>query len=100
MRKPYGSRRGGVAQALGVTYAEAMEQQLLPYAVVPMVRRGEFDPATVRQAMLDEGGVSLPGDKVDLRFPSMSMAEAAHRRLCQKLPQGYWSIVQTADSVS
>lgn len=89
-----------IAQALGVTYQEAIEQQVLPYAVIPLTRRGEADAAEVRKAMLEEGGIPLPGDKVDLRFPTMAMAEAAHRRLCDRLPKGYWSIVQTVAPIA
>jgi hypothetical protein len=91
----YNGQRDRIAQALGVTYEEAKEQQLLPYAVLPMIRRGEPDQ-DVRKAMLEEGGIALPGERVELRFPTMSMAEAAHRNLCNKLPRGYWSIAQTA----
>jgi hypothetical protein len=84
-----------IAQALGVTYEEALDQQLLPYAVVPMARSGEADDSELRRLMRAEGAFSLfPGDRLDLRFPSMEMAEAAHRRLTEKMPKGYWSIVQ------
>jgi hypothetical protein len=91
----YKDQERNIAQALGVTYHEAMEQHLLPYAVIPMNRRGEADPARLRDAMLEEGAISIPQDKVDLRFPTMTMAEAAHQRLCDRMPEGYWSIVQT-----
>ena len=82
-----------IAQALGVTYQEALDQQLLPYAVQPMSRSGEADPAKLREAMVNEGGIGLPGGKVDLRFPTAAMAKEAHHRLCERLPNGYWSIV-------
>jgi hypothetical protein len=84
-----------VAQALGVTYNEAIEQQVLPYAVVPMTRRGEISETVVKNAMLAEGGFALDNGKVDLRFPTMPLAEQAHKRLADALPKGYWSIVQT-----
>jgi hypothetical protein len=95
----YNEQQGRIAQALGVTYEEAMEQQLLPYAVVPMVRPGDGDPAELREAMLAEGGIRRPGERVDLRFPTMAMAQAAQQRLCERLPGGYWSISQTIASV-
>jgi len=91
----YRSTKIEVAQALGVTYNEAIEQQVLPYAVVPMIRRGEISETDVKKAMLAEGGFALENDKVDLRFPTMSLAEQAHKRLADALPKGYWSIVQT-----
>ena len=46
--------------------------------------------------MLAEGGIEGAAGKVELRFPTMAMAQAAHQRLCDKLPRGYWSIVQNA----
>ena len=87
-----------IAQALGVTYREALEQHLLPYAVMTMTRPGDdVVPAKLRDAMLAEGGIVLPGDRIDLRFPTLAMAEDAHRRLTELLPGGYWSIVQSAE---
>jgi len=88
----YQDRRDQVAMAMGVTYQETIDQQLLPYAVIPITRHGEADPNEIRKAMLEEGGVALADQKIDLRFPTMAMAEAAHHRLCERLPQGYWSI--------
>jgi hypothetical protein len=90
----YGENAHGIAQALGVTYAEALDQNLLPYSVVPMAKRGEVTDTEVHQQMLQEGGIPLSEDRVDLRFPTMAMAEVAHRRLWDRFPRGYWSIVQ------
>ena len=91
----YGEDGGSIAQALGVTYDEAIEQQVLPYAVQPMNRRGEADPEAVRNAMIRQGGILFGDKKVDLRFPSLQLAQDAFERLVQDLPTGYWSIVQT-----
>lgn len=88
-----------ISQALGVTHQEAIEQQVLPYAVLPMIRRGEVDENELRQAMLAEGGIPFGNGKVDLRFPTMPLAEQAHRRLTDIIPRGYWSIVQTVGYV-
>lgn len=87
-------RRQEIAQALGVTYDEAMGQNLLPYSVSPLTREGDEDPDKIRQAMLDLGAMTLPGDLVQLRFPTLPMAEDAHRQLCKQLPRGYWTIIQ------
>jgi hypothetical protein len=95
----YKELRPKIAQALGVTYQEAIEQQVLPYSVVPMVRHGEVDGEELKKAMIAEGGFVLASGKVDLRFPTMALAERAHRRLSDKLPKGYWSIVQTVAPV-
>ncbi len=66
----YQDQRDRISMAMGVTYQEAIDQQLLPYTVVPMTRHGEVDPAALRRAMLEEGGIALDGGKVDLRFPT------------------------------
>jgi hypothetical protein len=86
-------RRVEIAQAMGVTYNEAMADHLLPYQVQP---QAEPEDAEVQQAMLAEGAIPLGKGKCDLRFPNMRMAEAAHRRLVQKMPKGYWAIVTVA----
>lgn len=91
----YKGLQAQIAQALGVTYHEAIEQQVLPYAVLPMIRRGEINEEELKKAMLAEGGFALENGKVDLRFPTMPLAEQAHKRLTDALPKGYWSIVQT-----
>jgi len=88
-----------ISQALGATYQEAVEQQILPYTVVPMTRGREIDIAKLKQAMTKEGGFVLDNGKVDLRFPTMALAEQAHARLTDALPTGYWSIVQTVGYV-
>jgi len=91
----YNEQKDKISLAMGVTYQEAIGQQLLPYTVIPMTRRGGgVDPAELRKAMLDEGGIPLSDEKVDLRFPTMAMAEAAHRRLIERLPGVYWSIIE------
>jgi hypothetical protein len=95
----YKKQQDRISQALGVTYQEAIEQHVLPYAVQPMTRRGEVDPPVLRAAMLKYGGIALEGDKVDLRFPTLPMAEEAHRKLCDELPKGYWSIVQSVNPI-
>jgi hypothetical protein len=95
----YDGRGLKIAQALGVTYQEAVEQQVLPYAVIPMARPEEADTERLKREMVAEGGFTLANGKVDLRFPTMTLAERAHRLLSQRLPQGYWSIAQTVASI-
>jgi len=85
---------GRIAQALGLTYQEAVEQQVLPYSVVPMGRR-DMNVESAAKAMLAEGGFALGNGRVELRFPTMPLAEQAHKRLTDAMPDGYWSIVQT-----
>lgn len=96
----YGDRRGEIAQALGVTYQEAMEQQLIPYAVVPMTRLDETNSDAAVEAMLEQGAIALPDGSVELRFPTWLMAEAAHCQLVSDMPRGCWSIIQTTTTTT
>ena len=52
-----------------------MEQNLLPYAVVPMTRKNEVPRAELNDAMKRCGGFVLDDDRIDLRFPTMDMAQ-------------------------
>ena len=91
----YGENKDKIAQPLGVTYKEAMEQNLLPYAVVPMTRKNEVPISQLKAAMKKHGAFVLDNDKIDLRFPTMEMARQAHQKLVDEMPTGYWSIVQS-----
>jgi hypothetical protein len=95
----YTDRKVEIALAMGVTYHEAVAQHLLPYTVVPMMKRGQVEPAALNKAMMEQGGVALSNGKVELRFPTMAMAEEAHQRLSERLPEGYWSILETIGQV-
>ncbi len=89
----YGDRKDKIALPLGVTYKEAMEQNLLPYAVVP-ITKGEVPAAELKAAMMKQGAFVLENDRVDLRLPTMEMAKEIHQKLVDQIPNGYWSIVQ------
>ncbi len=91
----YKDRDLKIAQALGVTQAEAEEQQILPYAVLPLIRKDEMDADVAKREMIAHGAAVSPNGTVRLRFPTMALAEQAHKSLVDQLPQGYWSIVQT-----
>ncbi len=90
----YGDKKDRIAQALGVTYKEAMDENLLPYAVVPMARKHLAPPEELGAAMKKHGAFVFD-DKVELRFPTMEMAREAHQKLVDEIPKGYWSIVQS-----
>jgi len=92
----YGDRQANISQALGVTYEEAMQQQLLPYAVVSFLEENqEFaskachgDPSEIkalldkiRQAKRENDGIVLRDGRVELRFPDRKMAESAQLKL-------------------
>jgi hypothetical protein len=91
----YGDKKNKIALPQGVTYKEAMEQNLLPYAVTPMVRKNEVPAEQLRAAMKKHGAFTLEGDKIDLRFPTFEMASDVHQKLVDELPKGYWSIAQS-----
>jgi hypothetical protein len=96
-----------IAQALGVTYDEALQEQLLPYAVVSQFEHDKFrflvcnkDRAKandllddIREAKRKQGGFLRPNGNVDLRFPTRAMAEQAEMALVQSHRDLNWRIV-------
>lgn len=105
----YGENQEKVAQAMGVTFEEAMEQQLLRHVVVSQLENHKFawlacdkDEERVEKlldAIRDEkranGGFVLAKDRVELRFPARSLADSICRKLSAE-PTGhnlYWSVV-------
>lgn len=105
----YEDRREKLAQAVGVTYEDAMQQQLLPYSIESALDRSKFlrlmrlNPEQeqkfrddIYNAMLQEGGARRGGDKVELRFPTKKMAEQARDRLFERFRDGYWSIAHSS----
>ncbi len=80
--------RDRIALASGLTVPEAHAAGMLPYQVITAVRKG--DPVTVdqcRKALIDEGASVLFGpDSPQLRFSTEDEAEAARKRLAERLP--------------
>jgi len=106
----YGDDQKKIAQALGVTYEEAIQQQLLPYTIVSAFEKnhkfawlacnkneGEVEKllADIRNDKRANGGIVLPNGQVELRFPTRAMAD----NTCEKLRAEhteynlYWSVV-------
>jgi len=90
--------RDRIALAIGLTVPEAQQLGLLPFQVVPMVRKG--DPVTLeqcREAMLAQGASILfdPG-KPQLRYATREEAEACKQRLSEQLPgsEPVWAIAE------
>ena len=87
----------------GYTFPEAVALGLLPYQVIPLVRKG--DPVTVeqcRQAMLDAGASTLfPGHKTQLRFATPGQAEVGRNQLVKSLPasEPVWTIVKDVGTI-
>src|SRR2546427_3115332 len=80
--------RDRIALASGLTVPEAHAAGMLPYQVIAAVRKG--DAVTIdqcRQALIEEGASILFGeDKPQLRFSTEEEAEAARKRLAERLP--------------
>lgn len=95
--------RENIALASGVTFPEAHAAGMLPYHVFPALRKD--DPVSSEQccqAMIEEGASILLGsDKPQLRFSTQEDAEAALRRLIERLPasEQVWVIAQELDKV-
>ncbi|HEV3341237.1 MAG TPA: hypothetical protein VG125_12795 [Pirellulales bacterium] len=96
--------RERVALASGLTVPEAHAAGMLPVQIITALRRD--DQVTVeecRQAMIAEGASTLlaGADNPQLRFATVEEAEAARKRLIERLPQSepVWVISQEVGSV-
>ncbi len=98
-----GEYRDRIALASGLTVPEAHAAGKLPYQVFAAVRKG--DPVTTeecRKAMIEEGASVLFGeDQPQLRFCTEEEAEAARKRLAEKLPNSepVWVITKEVGTV-
>ncbi len=106
----YGDEREKIAQPLGVTYEEVVQQQLLPYTIVSMfeedkkflslvcqspTEKADKILSDVREAKRSIGGIVLPNGKLELRFPTWAMAESVCNALLgnEKYRDLYWRIL-------
>jgi len=80
---------------VGATMEEAIEMNLLPYQIITTRKNTDaIPPADLRLAMLDEGAIeSTTG--LELRFPTLKMAQDAYARLSNRVPGPYWAITRT-----
>ena len=98
-----GEYRDRIALASGLTVPEAHAAGMLPYQVMAAVRKG--DPVTVEQcrgALIEEGASMLFGDdSPQLRFATEEEAEAARKRLAERLPNSepVWVITKEVGTV-
>jgi hypothetical protein len=92
-----------IALASGLTVPEAHAAGMLPYQVIAAVRKG--DPVTreqCRKALIEEGASTLFGeDQPQLRFATEEEAEAARKRLAERLPNSeeVWVITKEVGTV-
>jgi len=104
IRDAYTDMPERVIQALGATYDEALQQELLPYAVVSQFEhekmrllafrdRADEVLRRIRTAKREQGGFDLPNGNVELRFPTREMADQAQIALLQKHCELNWRVV-------
>jgi hypothetical protein len=80
--------RERIALASGLTVPEAAAAGLLPFQVIPALRKSDaVKPEEIDAAMLEQGASRLsPPDGLQLRFATKEEAEACVQRLARKLP--------------
>jgi hypothetical protein len=89
-----------IALAGGLTFPEARASGMLPYEILPVLRRG--DPITLEQchkAMIQEGATVLESPQTPrLYFATEEEAEAGRQRLVKSLPESaeVWLIAREA----
>lgn len=91
-------RVDAITIAMGVTTDEAIDLGLLPYGIIPTIKKDE--PLTrdaARVLMREEGAVDTPSGLM-LAFPNEESATAAYRRLVAKTKPEYWTITQAVRS--
>lgn len=90
--------RDRIALASGLTVPEAYAAGMLPFQIFPALRKGDsVSPEECRAAMIAEGASILAGsERPQLRFATLDEAEAAQKRLSQRLPlsEPVWAITQ------
>ncbi len=80
--------RDRIALASGLTVPEAYAAGMLPFQIIPALRRGDaVTPEQCRQVMIEEGASTLlAAEQPQLRFACQEEADATLRRLVQRLP--------------
>jgi hypothetical protein len=95
--------RDKIALASGLTVPEAHAAGMLPFQIIPALRKGDHvTPEQCRQVMIDEGASTLvEPSKPQLRFATGEDAEACRKRLIQRLPDSalVWVLTQEAGMV-
>ena len=86
--------KDSISVALGLTQQEAMQMGYLPYSIITMRKDSDpVSPERLKQAVESVGGVHVrTGSLVQLRFPTVGLAQEAYRQLTQKIPGPYWAI--------
>ncbi len=80
--------------ARGLTRSEAASTGLLPYAIVPNLRRVDQLAQEQMLKLLVKEGAFETGDGLQLRFRTLEEAESAYEHLQELMPGAFWSISQ------
>jgi hypothetical protein len=87
-----------IALASGLTVPEALAAGMLPFEIIAGMRKGDkVSLAECRDALIHEGATTLINpDKPRLRLATEEAAEAARKRLIQRLPGSdeIWIVTQ------
>ncbi len=91
--------RDNIALASGLTFPEAYASGMLPFQVFPALRQGDpVTPEECNRAMIAEGASTLlDSNRPQLRFSTQDEADAAIRRLIQRLPKSAHVWVSTRE---
>ncbi len=92
--------RDRIALAIGLTIPEAYESGMLPFRLLPVVRKGDpVTPEECARAMVGEGAsILFDPNNPQLRLATGEEAEACRKRLVQALPgsEPVWVIEKEA----
>ena len=95
--------RDRVALASGLTIPEAYASGMLPFEIIPALRKGDRVTAVqCSRAMIEEGASTLLAvERPHLRFATAEEAEASRKRLSIRLPDSeqVWVITQDVGKV-
>jgi hypothetical protein len=96
--------RDRIALSIGLTLPEAHASGLLPFQILPALRKGDpVTPAQCREAMLAEGAsMLLDPDNPQLRLATEEDAQTCRQRLTKRLPgsEPVWVITREASRIS
>ncbi len=88
--------------ALGLTQQEAAGTGYLPYQIVANWKKsdGESVFKALKRAIEDVPGVHIrTGSSVDLRYPTLELAQEGYRHLSAAIPGPYWAIVKEVGTI-
>jgi hypothetical protein len=95
--------RERIALASGLTVPEAHAAGMLPFEIIPALRRTDaVTSEQCRQAMIEEGASTLVDpNRPQLRFLDLKAAEACRDRLARRLPgsEPVWTVLQEVNRI-